>query len=32
LERDLYPVEGLAKFAGMMEVVYDSDGVVIYKR
>jgi YYY domain-containing protein len=32
LERDEYPVEGLAKFAGMMETVYESNGVVIYKR
>ena len=32
LERDLYPVEGLAKFAGLMEVAYESGGVVIYKR
>jgi len=32
LERDLYPVAGLAKFAGLMETVYDSGGVVIYKR
>ena len=32
LERDLYPIEGLAKFAGLMEVAYESGGVVIYKR
>jgi YYY domain-containing protein len=32
LERERYPAEGLAKFAGLMDVVYESDGVVIYKR
>jgi YYY domain-containing protein len=32
LERERYPVEGLAKFAGMMDTVYESGGVVIYKR
>jgi uncharacterized membrane protein len=32
LERSRYPVEGLAKFAGLMEVVYESGGIVIYKR
>jgi YYY domain-containing protein len=32
LERSLYPVEGLAKFAGMMDIVYESDGVVIYQK
>lgn len=32
LEREQYPVEGLAKFAGMMGTVYESGGVVIYKR
>jgi YYY domain-containing protein len=32
LERNRYPVEGLAKFAGLMEVVYESGGVAIYKR
>jgi YYY domain-containing protein len=32
LERDLYPIDGLTKFAGLMEVVYNSGGVVIYKR
>jgi YYY domain-containing protein len=32
LEREQYPAEGLAKFAGMMSAVYESGGVVIYKR
>jgi len=32
LEREEYPAEGLAKFAGMMDVVYESGGVVVYKR
>jgi uncharacterized membrane protein len=32
LEREQYPVEGLSKFADLMDTVYDSGGVVIYKR
>ncbi|MBN1979307.1 MAG: hypothetical protein JW918_18070 [Anaerolineae bacterium] len=32
LERDLYQIDGLAKFAGLMEVAYESGDVVIYKR
>ena len=32
LERERYPSEGLAKFAEMMGTVYESSGVVIYKR
>ena len=32
LERNIYPIEGLAKFAGFMEIAYESGGVVIYKR
>ncbi|MBN1814529.1 MAG: hypothetical protein JXA14_22000 [Anaerolineae bacterium] len=32
LERNQYPVEGLAKFAGMLDTVYESGGVTIYRR
>lgn len=32
LERSQYPVEGLAKFAGMLDTVYEAGGVVIYRR
>jgi uncharacterized membrane protein len=32
VERNLYPAEGLTKFAMMMETAYDSGGVVIYER
>jgi YYY domain-containing protein len=32
VERNLYPAEGLAKFAMMMETAYDSGDVVIYER
>jgi uncharacterized membrane protein len=32
VERNLYSAEGLAKFVMMMDVAYDSDGVVIYAR
>jgi YYY domain-containing protein len=32
VERSRYPAEGLAKFAGLMDVVYEADGVVIYRR
>jgi YYY domain-containing protein len=31
LERARYPAAGLAKFAGLMDVVYDSDTVTIYR-
>jgi YYY domain-containing protein len=32
LERERYPVEGLAKFAELMDIAYESEGVVIYGR
>ncbi len=32
VEWDRYPAAGLTKFARFMEVVYDADGVVIYRR
>jgi YYY domain-containing protein len=32
VERERYSAEGLAKFAGMMSVAYESAGVVIYER
>jgi len=32
LERARYPAAGLAKFAGLMDVVYDSGTVTIYRR
>jgi len=31
LERKRYPAAGLAKFAGALDVVYDADGVTIYR-
>ena len=32
VERNRYPAPGLAKFAQLMELVYDADGVRIYRR
>jgi YYY domain-containing protein len=32
LERERYPTEGLNKFAFLMDVVFDQDGVIIYQR
>jgi YYY domain-containing protein len=31
LERSRYPAPGLQKFAGLLEVVYDFDGVTVYR-
>jgi len=31
LERERYPAAGLAKFAGLMETVYDTGTVTIYR-
>jgi uncharacterized membrane protein len=32
LERTRYPAAGLAKFAGLMDAVYDTRTVTIYRR
>ena len=32
LERERYPAEGLNKFAYLMDVAHEEDGVIIYQR